>query len=131
MTVLFLVWRELGRRWWPIGCLSERPAAPAGGRLYAFRYTKGALDATAAGFVPLPGFPELGATYVSSELFPIFRNRVMSSERSEFGTFLRWLDLPPGETDPSFSSAAVVAAARRTCSKSFRARSPAKTSDTG
>jgi hypothetical protein len=100
MTVLFLAWRERQRRWWPVGCLSERPAGSPSGRLYVFRYTKGALEAQVAGFTTLPGFPEIDATYVSSELFPLFRNRLMPSDRSDFGVFLRWLDLPPGETDP-------------------------------
>lgn len=94
MNVLYLAWRQPGLRWWPVGRLLRR------GSEYEFAYTRGAVDAESAGFRPLLTFPDRDAVYRSPELFPLFANRVMTPARPEFKSFVRWLDLPPGETDP-------------------------------
>src|SRR5687767_11540314 len=70
MTTLYLSWRPLDMRWWPVGRLSRE------GREYVFGYTKGAISAHGAGFHPLAGFPDLNEVYVSSALFPLFANRL-------------------------------------------------------
>ncbi len=61
---------------------------------------RGAVEAESAGFRPLLTFPDRDAVYRSPELFPLFANRVMARARPEYDGFVRWLDLPPGETDP-------------------------------
>ena len=99
---LFLAWqdkREESRPWFPIGRLdvddmdTEYP-------LYRFRYTGGVKRAEKeAGFPLLIEFPRLGEEYRSSELFPLFQNRVMNRTRPDFAAYLRTLDLPE-EADP-------------------------------
>ena len=91
---LFLAWhdkREESRLWFPIGRLD----ADVERSLYRFRYTGGAKRAEKeAGFPLLVEFPELEEDYQSSELFPLFRNRVIAPGRPDRAAYLRNLDLP-------------------------------------
>lgn len=95
---LFLSWQDAereggqsgSRRWFPIGQLD----ADVGKSAYRFRYTKGAEEATKlADFPPLPEFPDFERNYESSELFPIFQNRIITPKRPDFAEYLRVLDL--------------------------------------
>lgn len=99
MKTLFLAWQDRGprRAWYPIGRLeADVPASH-----YEFRYTKGAERARReAGFPVLPAFPELHRRYESTELFPLFQNRVFDPRRKDFAEYLRWLDLSPNQADP-------------------------------
>lgn len=94
MNTLYLAWRQPERRWWPVGRLSRE------GSDFVFTYARGALSAAAAGFRPLPSFPDFNEAYVSSELFPLFANRLPPKSRPDYGDFVKWLDLGPGEADP-------------------------------
>jgi len=99
MKTLFLAWQDRGprRAWYPIGRLDADVAASH----YEFRYTKGAERARReVGFPALPAFPELNRRYESTELFPLFQNRVFDPRRKDFGDYLRWLDLSPDQADP-------------------------------
>lgn len=90
---LFLAWQDEQntRAWFPIGRL-DILSVP---RHYRFRYTRGAEKAQKeAHFHPLYDFPEWGRAYESSELFPLFQNRVISPGRTDFHDYLRMLDLP-------------------------------------
>jgi hypothetical protein len=90
---LFLAWQDkrVTRAWFPVGRLDVRSTP----RSYRFRYTQGAeLAREQAGFEPLFDFPEWKRSYESSELFPLFQNRVISAERKDFTDYLRMLDLP-------------------------------------
>ena len=90
---LFLAWQDkrLTREWFPIGRLDVQTERPA----YRFRYTRGAKRAgEAAGFEALLDFPGMNRAYESSDLFPLFRNRVMWPRRPDFSEYLRMLDLP-------------------------------------
>lgn len=90
---LFLAWQDkrLTRAWFPVGRLDVFKTP----RSYAFQYTQGAERAReTAGFEPLLDFPEWERTYKSAELFPLFQNRVISSERKDFLDYLKMLDLP-------------------------------------
>lgn len=90
---LFLAWQDKRqtRAWFPIGRLDVQANRPA----YRFRYTQGATSAQQrAGFAALLDFPDLNRAYESSELFPLFRNRVISANRRDFGDYLKMLDLP-------------------------------------
>ncbi|MYE54980.1 MAG: DNA-binding protein [Chloroflexi bacterium] len=89
---LFLAWRdtEQSRRWFPVGQLDADIEHP----LYRFRYTGGAEQAQSeAGFPLLLEFPEPRKVYQSSELFPIFKNRVMSKSRPDFVEYMHNLGL--------------------------------------
>jgi hypothetical protein len=90
---LFLAWQDkrLTRAWFPVGRLDVLN----GPRAYRFRYTHGAERAHAhAGFEPLLDFPWWKQSYESSDLFPLFQNRVICSDRRDFAEYLRMLDLP-------------------------------------
>lgn len=61
---------------------------------YLFGYTNGALQAkNEVGFQVLPAFPNLDGRYESSELFPLFKNRVLTSTRKDFPEYLESLGL--------------------------------------
>jgi hypothetical protein len=94
MSVLYLAWREPGRRWWPVGRLTRQNLE------FEFVYTRGAVDAEGAGFRPLLAFPERNEVYRSETLFPVFANRLMNPSRPEFQSYVGWLALPSTETDP-------------------------------
>lgn len=89
---LYLAWQDkrMTRGWYPVGRLDVR----ADDHSYRFRYTQGAKRACAnAGFETLPDFPRWDQDYRSPELFPLFKNRVISAKRRDFEDYLRMLDL--------------------------------------
>lgn len=96
MKTLFLAWLDpLQRRWYPVGQLRDVRGE------YEFRYTEGALAARAeAGFQPLAAFPDLTATYRSSELFALFSNRLLPRSRPDYREFIEWLHIPESEVEP-------------------------------
>jgi hypothetical protein len=97
MKSLFLAWQAPNRAWFPVGRLDADVAE----HHYHFGYTKGAVQAEhAVGFRPLPAFPEFDRTYESSDLFPLFQNRVLDPGRKDFAAYLASLDLPPSSVDP-------------------------------
>ena len=89
---VFLAWqdKEHSREWFPIGRLD----ADVESHQYCFRYTCGATRARkTVGFVPLIEFPQLYERYQSSELFPLFKNRVIASRRPDRMDYLSTLAL--------------------------------------
>ena len=89
---LFLAWRDAGssKKWFPVGQLD----ADVERSRYRFRYISGAKRAKKeVGFPELIEFPSLLGDYRSSELFPLFKNRVMNPARPDFRDYLRGLDL--------------------------------------
>lgn len=97
MKSLFLAWQATNRAWFPVGRLD----ADIGGARYCFGYTKGAEQAVhAVGFKPLPAFPDFNRNYESSELFPLFQNRVLGPGRKDFAAYLTSLDLLPTSANP-------------------------------
>lgn len=90
MKTLFLAWQAPDfRHWFPVGRLDADPEHAK----FIFRYTQGALEAKERGFHPMPSFPMLYKSYQSDELFPMFKNRVLGSQRKDFGEYLRTLAL--------------------------------------
>lgn len=99
MSTLFIAWQagDASRAWFPIGRLDAEAAREE----YVFRYTRGALHACqSAGFKPLVAFPDFNRRYESSELFPLFKNRVLDPARKDFAEYLGWLALDPASADP-------------------------------
>jgi len=99
MTAVFLAWQDPGRTraWYPIGRLdADSSKGP-----FRFCYVRGAERASReAGLRPLVSFPDFGKRYQSNELFPLFRNRILSPDREEFDEYLRTLDINPAQADP-------------------------------
>ncbi len=95
VKTLFLAWQDYhSREWFPIGKLTFD------GKKYKFVYINGAKDAQEKrGFKPLLSFPNFEEIYYSTNLFPIFANRLMSSSRPEYHSFLERLNLSKDETD--------------------------------
>src|SRR5712692_313365 len=98
VKTLFLAWQDSAatRQWFPIGRLDANVAKSN----YQFEYIRGAeLAHQQAGLEPLDAFPDFTEVYRSSELFPLFKNRVVTPERTDFADYLRQLDLEPN-ADP-------------------------------
>ena len=99
-NTLFLAWqdqRKESRSWFPVGRLD---VDGGGSPLYRFRYIGGAKRAEReAGFPLLTEFPQLDRDYWSSDLFPLFQNRIMNRARPDFADYLLGLDLSEG-ADP-------------------------------
>lgn len=89
---LYLGWRDNERqRWFPIGRLDAETDLPR----FRFRYTAGAERASReVRFPPLYDFPDMKGDYQSTELFAIFRNRVIARGRADREQYLDCLDLP-------------------------------------
>lgn len=90
---LFLAWQDnmSSHQWFPVGRLD----ADLDDSRFWFRYTGGARRAQReAGFPLLLEFPSLHRAYTSSELFPLFRNRVINTSRPDLADYLSSLDLP-------------------------------------
>lgn len=90
MRTLFLAWQApTDRAWFPVGRLD----ADTERSLYRFCYTQGVIGAKKLGFHPIASFPTLGESYQSSELFPMFKNRILGSQRRDFAGYLASLGL--------------------------------------
>ncbi|WP_112135641.1 HIRAN domain-containing protein [Marinomonas primoryensis] len=84
----FLTWQDPDSRDWHVIGLLEYEKEQ-----YSFRYTQGSRATN--NFVPFSGMENLTKEYRSLELFPIFRNRLLSSKRPEYPKFISWLGLNP------------------------------------
>lgn len=90
---IFIAWKSQDKKsWYVVGSLTE--SEQDGNSKYTFHYTQGA-DPT-NGFVPFTGMPDLEKTYRSNDLFPMFKNRLLSEKRPEYPTFIKWLGLEEG-----------------------------------
>lgn len=107
MRSVYLAWQaptdsQMSRAWFPVGRLDAEPKQTEPGEFhYWFRYTHGAMAANQrVGFNPLLAFPDFRKVYESVELFPLFRNRVISEKRKDFEEYIQWLALDRGNADP-------------------------------
>lgn len=90
MRTLFLAWQAPSdRAWFPVGRLD----ADTEHSRYCFHYTRGAMSAQREGFHPIVSFPKLDETYEASELFPMFKNRVLGQQRRDYSHYLDSLAL--------------------------------------
>jgi len=88
---LVLAWRNPETRIWvAVGLLEYKDDK------YYFNYTNGTK---VENFIPFGQMSELSKTYVSDELFPLFKNRLLSKSRPEYEDFLDWLDIDKGNND--------------------------------
>jgi hypothetical protein len=92
--------------WQPVGRLEHLDHA------YRFVYTKGAR--MLAGFRGFHGMEKLEAIYVSTELFPIFANRILPQSRPEYEAYLRWSGFDPDDPPEPLSILGVTEGIRQT-----------------
>ena len=84
MSTLFIAWRSedvAHTAWGPVGRLDFD------GQVFRFCYTRGARR---LGFRPFPKMDRLDQVYESTDLFPLFANRLLSQSRPEYEAYLRW-----------------------------------------
>lgn len=87
---VYVAWQDPDSRFWHVvGCLRSIESG------YLFSYTKGALASPK--FTKFSGMDDFTGTYVSEELFPLFKNRLLSSRRPEYKKFISWLGLNNNE----------------------------------
>jgi hypothetical protein len=95
MKKLFLAWQEpKSHHWFPIGCLEFD------GDRYIFFYIQGVEKARSEGFTSVYSLPDLDKIYSSTELFPLFSNRLMSRSRPDYLKYIESLNILVGEDDP-------------------------------
>jgi len=86
-TTLVVAWQHPTTRLIaPVGLLEHDDL-----RGYRFRYLRRAAEV--GGFQPFLGLPDLERTYLSSRLFPVLSQRVMSRKRPDFSRYMRQLHL--------------------------------------
>ena len=91
---LFLAWRDGADncKWYPVGRLDTDVDRSR----YRFRYTGGAKRAVSeVGFPLALDFPDLREDYRASQMFPLFKNRIIAHGRPDRADHLNHLDLPP------------------------------------
>lgn len=82
---VYLAWQDqINRDWHVIGRLLHTKEG------YEFKYTKGAKDVS---FSVLPSMPEFDKTHNSTELFSLFKNRLMPKSRPEYNNYINWMDI--------------------------------------
>jgi hypothetical protein len=96
LKTLFLAWQDsASRAWFPVGKLISQNG------IYQFKYLQGALEAKEkAGFEPIWSFPDFYHHYSSTDLFPLFANRLLRPSRPDYKDFVQWLNIPEQEDDP-------------------------------
>lgn len=90
---VYLAWQEPNtKEWHVVGMLREYKEG------YTFDYTGGAYASNK--FIAFSGMENLEKTYVSTELFPLFKNRLLSKNRPEYPRFIDWLGLEKNNLSP-------------------------------
>lgn len=93
ISELILIWQNPNsRKWVPVGKLLY------GNGKYIFKYTEGAKQEEE--FVPFGRMSSLEDSYESTELFAIFKNRLLSKSRPEYSDYLNWLGLEKENVSP-------------------------------
>jgi len=88
MKSLYVAWIEpQTKSWFPVGKLTYNYDK----HVYQFAYTKGAEKSPR--FVPFGRMKDLHKHYFSTELFPLFANRLLSKSRPEYPAYLQWLNV--------------------------------------
>lgn len=82
----------MNRRWHAVGRLTR-----FGGE-YRFAYTHGAT--VSPRFIPFGRMSNLAAEYRSTDLLPLFSNRILPKSRPEYFDYLRWMALDSTDADP-------------------------------
>ncbi len=91
---LFVVWQNpKSYTYFPVGHL--KLVSDGDEQYYEFLYIKGVSKAIKHNFEPFLAFPKVKDIYRSKELFPFFKNRILTRSRSDYNEFVSNLGLPP------------------------------------
>ena len=83
---VYLAWQDqTTKKWHVIGRLSRTAVG------YAFRYTNGAKNVWPSS--ALPNMPDHAQAYRSTELFALFKNRLMPKSRPDYQNYMSWLGI--------------------------------------
>ena len=86
MKNVFVIWKDIkDGMWHPVAQLSRN-----NNNSYSLNYTKGSEHSN---FIAFPRMTDKKASYVSTELFAFFKNRLLPMNRPEFKKMLNWSDL--------------------------------------
>jgi len=93
---LLLAWKShKSHAWIPVGRLSYVNDK------FIFKYTSAARSSAENNdFIPFAKMLDLTECYESSELFPLFQNRLLPKSRPEYASYLDWLNLKPEDFSP-------------------------------
>jgi hypothetical protein len=81
---VYLAWQDQSNReWHVIGQLLRTDAG------YEFRYTQGVQNVST--FSALSNMPDHHKVYSSSELFSLFKNRLMPKSRPDYSAYMSWM----------------------------------------
>lgn len=85
MKSVFVIWKDIvDSMWHPVAKLTRVDDS------YTLSYTKGSNHCR---FIPFPRMSDRSAVYRSNELFSLFTNRLIPSNRPEFKKILDWSDV--------------------------------------
>ncbi len=86
MTRLLVTWKDPSDSLWkPVATLDQNESG------YSLRYTDNAKELSR--FTPFGLMNDLDKKYSSTELFPMFSNRLLPTNRPEYQNLIDWLDL--------------------------------------
>jgi len=86
MKSIYVAWQDPeSRQWSPVGLLTKDDYG------FKFAYTHGAK--LSSNFIPFGRMHDLNVVYKSKELFPLFKNRILSRSRPEYEAYLHWLGM--------------------------------------
>lgn len=85
MKSVFVIWKDItDGMWHPVAQLTRTEG------IYRLNYTKGSNHPN---FIPFPRMSNKTTSYVSSELFAFFKNRLLPMNHPEFRKMVYWSDL--------------------------------------
>lgn len=120
MNTVYVVWQNPeDRQWLPVGRLDYNRG------MYRYRYTKGALRSSQ--FMPFGRMNNLYKTYQSTEIFPVFSNRILPKSRPEYQSYVNWLAITE-DTDTPLEQLARTGGIKKTDSLTIYPH-PQRTSD--
>lgn len=92
MKYIYIAWQDdKTREWLPVAKLEKTE------KDYLFSYTQGA--SRSPNFSGLGRMNDLGKVYSSKEIFPFFKNRILSKNRPDYQKYIKWLGLEGNNYD--------------------------------
>lgn len=104
---IYLAWQDQTTRGWHV--IGQLLRTNEG---YEFRYTNGVKNILS--FSALPSMPQHDGIYRSTELFSLFKNRLMPRSRPDYADYMNWLGINPEDPIDELEALAVSGGERET-----------------